>query len=190
MGIKMGLTSRVKLAQMGVSEMIWGRLTDGMLLDDGGALDTSRFIHPRAEAEIAFRLGGPLQGKVTALEAFAAIDGVAAAIEIIDSRFRNFKFSLTDVVADNSSSSAFVVGPWNDPATDVGNLGMSLEFDNTPISIGSSANILGHPMRSLVAAVQVLARYGEGLQAGDLLLSGAPTAAAPRQQRHGQGRRR
>jgi 2-oxo-3-hexenedioate decarboxylase len=179
MGIKMGLTSKAKMVQVGVNEMIWGRLTDGMLIADGGVLDMSRFIHPRAEPEIAFLIGKALSGRVTSLEAFGAIDGIAAAIEIIDSRFRNFKFRVTDVIADNSSSSAFVVGPWNAPASDAGNLGMSLEFDGRPVAIGSSAAIMGHPLRSLVAAVDLLSRYGEGLLPGDILLSGASTAAEP-----------
>jgi 2-oxo-3-hexenedioate decarboxylase len=179
LGIKMGVTSKAKMAQVGVTEMIWGMLTSGMLISDGGSLDMSRFIHPRAEPEIAFLIGKPLSGLVTSLEAFASIAGIASAIEIIDSRFRNFKFRVTDVVADNSSSSAFVIGPWNAPDTDVGNLGMALEFDGAPVGIGSSAAILGHPLRSLVEAAAILARYDEGLRPGDILLSGSSTAAEP-----------
>lgn len=179
LGIKMGLTSKAKMAQVGVSEMTWGMLTDGMLIDDGGTLDMDRYIHPRAEPEIAFLIGRPLEGRVTALTAFEAIAGIAPAIEIIDSRYRNFRFSITDVIADNSSSSGFVVGAWQAPDTDVGNLGMSLEFDGVPVGVGSSAAILGHPLRSLVAAVAILHRYGERLEAGDILLSGASTAAEP-----------
>ena len=179
LGIKMGVTSRAKMAQVGVTEMIWGMLTSDMLIPDGGKLDMSRFIHPRAEPEIAFLIGKPLSGPVTSLEAFAAIDGIASAIEVIDSRFRNFKFRITDVIADNSSSSAFVVGPWNAPDTDVANLGMSLEFNGRSVGTGSSAAILGHPLRSLVEAAAILARYGEGLQPGDILLSGSATAAEP-----------
>ena len=179
LGIKMGVTSRAKMAQVGVTEMIWGMLTSDMLIADRGKLDMSRFIHPRAEPEIAFLIGKPLSGPVTSLEAFAAIDGIAAAIEVIDSRFRNFKFRITDVIADNSSSSAFVVGPWNAPDTDVGNLGMALDFDGRPVGIGSTAAILGHPLRSLVEAAAILGRYGEGLKPGDILLSGSATAAEP-----------
>ena len=179
LGIKMGVTSKAKMAQVGVTEMIWGMLTSDMLVGDGGRLDMARFIHPRAEPEIAFLIGKPLSGPVTGLEAFAAIDGIASAIEIIDSRFRNFKFRITDVIADNSSSSAFVVGPWHAADTDVGNLGMTLEFNDQPVGIGSSAAILGHPLRALVEAAAIVGRYGESLQPGDILLSGSATAAEP-----------
>lgn len=111
-GIKMGFTSRAKMVQMGVSDLIWGRLTSGMLVDDGGSVALSRYVHPRVEPEIAFLIGRPLAGRVTAAQALACVEAVAPALEIIDSRYQDFRFSLTDVVADNSSSSGFVVGPW------------------------------------------------------------------------------
>lgn len=183
-GIKMGFTSRAKMVQMGINELIWGRLTDGMLVEDGGTLDFARFVHPRVEPEIAFLLNKPLSGKVTPLAALAAVAGIAPALEIIDSRYENFKFSLTDVVADNSSSSALVVGPWSSPSLDFSNLGMILEVDGVARQIGSSAAILGHPIRSLVAAARLAEAAGEPLRAGDIVMAGGATAAealSPRQ---------
>ena len=176
-GIKMGFTSRAKMLQMGVSELIWGRLTDRMIVEDGGTLALSRYIHPRVEPEIAFFLGSDLEGPVTAASALAAVDAVAPALEIIDSRYRNFRFSVTDVVADNSSSSAFVVGPWLRPAIDLVNLGMVLQVNGSARQIGSSAAIMGHPVRSLVAAASLAAAAGEPLKAGDMVMAGGATAA-------------
>lgn len=176
-GIKMGLTSRAKMLQMGVEEVCWGRLTDKMLIEDGGAISRKNFVHPRVEPEIAFLLDRPLAGNVTPMAALAAVGGVAAALEIIDSRYENFKFSLTDVIADNSSSSAFVVGPWADPAIDLANLGMIVRIDGQYRMIGSSAAILGHPLRSLVSAARLAAEAGEPLQAGDVVMAGGATAA-------------
>jgi 2-oxo-3-hexenedioate decarboxylase len=176
-GMKMGMTSRAKMAQMGLEDMIWGRLTDAMLVEDGGRIDFAAFVHPRVEPEIAFLLGAPLGETVTPMAARAALAGVAPALEIIDSRYENFKFSLTDVIADNSSSSAFVTGAWADPSTDLANLGMVLEIDGEPRQIGSTAAILGNPIRSLVAAARLCARAGEPLQAGDIIMAGGATAA-------------
>ncbi len=178
-GIKMGLTSRAKMAQVGVNEMNWGRLTDGMLIDDGGSVAASRFIHPRAEPELAFLLRAPLQGRITALQAWQAVDGVACAIEIIDSRYRDFKFSLADVIADNSSSSGLVIGAWHKRDMDISNLGMVLEIDGRVKQVGSSAAILGNPIRSLVAAARLVTQYGGTLRAGDIVMAGAATAAEP-----------
>ncbi|KKC26995.1 4-oxalocrotonate decarboxylase [Sphingomonas sp. SRS2] len=176
-GLKMGFTSRAKMVQMGVEGMIWGRLTDRMLVEDGGDIDFSTYVHPRVEPEIAFILKAPLMGSVTPAAALAAVGGVAPALEIIDSRYKDFKFSLTDVVADNSSSSSFVVGAWSDPAQDISNLGMILEIDGVARQIGSSAAILGHPLRSLVAAARLAEAAGEPLQAGSVVMAGGATAA-------------
>lgn len=176
-GIKMGFTSRAKMAQMGIDEMIWGRLTDRMLVEDGGTIDITTYVHPRVEPEVAFILERALNGRVTPAAALSAVGGIAPALEIIDSRYRDFKFSLTDVVADNSSSSSFVVGPWSTPATDIANLGFIMEIDGVAKQIGSSAAILGHPIRSLVAAARLTAEAGEPLQAGDVIMAGGATAA-------------
>src|SRR5208282_6758828 len=46
-GIKMGFTSRDKMIQMGVHDMIWGRLTDGMIVEDGGSTSLRKYVHPR-----------------------------------------------------------------------------------------------------------------------------------------------
>jgi 2-oxo-3-hexenedioate decarboxylase len=110
-GIKMGFTSREKMIQMGVHDMIWGRLTDRMIVEDGGTTSFRTYVHPRIEPEIAFLLKRELVGTITPLQALSAVEAVAPAVELIDSRYQAFKFSLTDVVADNSSSSGFVVGP-------------------------------------------------------------------------------
>lgn len=178
-GVKMGLTSRAKMQQVGVDEVIWGRLTDTMRLEEGGALSRARYVHPRAEPEIAFLMKKPLAGSVTALEAMSAVEAVAPAIEIIDSRYKDFKFTLPDVVADNSSSSGVVVGDWVHPETAIDNLGIVLEADGRAVQVGSSAAILGHPVRSLVQAARLVARWGEQLNPGDIVLAGGATAAHP-----------
>jgi 2-oxo-3-hexenedioate decarboxylase len=165
------------MQQMGVHDMIWGRLTDRMLMEPGGSLSMRRFVHPRVEPEVAFLLKSRLSGNVDSMTAMAAVAGIAPALEIIDSRYENFKFSLTDVVADNSSSSALVVGPWSDPRMDFSNLGMVLEIDGHARQIGTSAAILGNPLYSLVAAARLVAARGESLEAGDIVMAGGATAA-------------
>lgn len=178
-GMKMGLTSRAKMVQVGVSDVIWGRLTDAMRVEEGGVISMRRYVHPRVEPEIAFLLGAPLAGEVSNAEALAAVAAVAPALEIIDSRYQDFKFALADVIADNSSSSGFVLGNWAAPGVDFGNLGIVLEVDGRPVQIGSSAAILGHPIRSLVAAARMVARAGERLEPGSIVLAGGATAAHP-----------
>ena len=176
-GMKMGLTSRAKMLQVGVDQMTWGRLTDAMLIEEGESLSRKRFVHPRVEPEVAFLMKHELKGHVTAAQAIAAVEAVAPAMEIIDSRYENFKFSLADVIADNSSSSALVVGAWHDPYQDLSNLGVILSIDGINTEIGSTAAILGHPLRSLVAAARMVAEAGEALNPGDIVMAGGITAA-------------
>lgn len=175
-GMKMGFTSRAKMQQMGLSDLIWGRLTSDMLIEDGG-VDEIHHVHPRVEPEVCFLLKRELAGSVTPLQAMTAVEAVAPALEIIDSRYENFRFSLPDVVADNASSSGLVVGAWQRPDTDLANLGLVLSFGGRPVEIGSTAAILGHPLRSLVAAARLVAEAGETLPAGSLVMAGGATAA-------------
>lgn len=176
-GIKMGFTSRAKMIQMGIDDMIWGRLTDGMMFEDGDTISMADYVHPRVEPEIAFLLKQDLGWPVTGMEAMAAVEAVAPAMEIIDSRYKAFKFDLGDVVADNASSSGFVIGPWQSVDVDISNLGMLMEFNGRARQIGSSAAILGQPFRSLVAGARLSAQAGEPLQAGWIVMAGGATAA-------------
>lgn len=163
-GIKLGLTSRAKMAQVGVDEVIWGRLTDGMAVADGAAVDTLGLIHPRIEPEVAFLLDA--SGNATA---------VAPALEVIDSRYADFKFALADVIADNSSAAAFAIGSWKPLPDDLDNLGVLLEVDGRVVQIGSTAAILGDPRRAVSWGVRLAGR----VEAGWVLLAGAATAAVP-----------
>jgi 2-oxo-3-hexenedioate decarboxylase len=176
-GVKMGLTSRAKMRQVNVDEVVWGRLTDAMRLEEGASLSRRRYVHPRIEPELAFLLKAPLTGEVTAAEAMAAVAGIAPAMEIIDSRYQKFKFALPDVIADNSSSSGFVVGDWSRPDQDFSNLGLVMEVDGRPVEIGSTAAILGNPSRSLVAAARLAGAALGRLEAGWIILAGGATAA-------------
>jgi len=176
-GVKMGFTSRSKMIQMGIDDVIWGRLSSGMRVEEGTPTSFARYVHPRCEPELAFVLKKPLAGDVTAVEALAAVEAIAPALEIIDSRYQNFKFSLPDVIADNASSSGFVLGPWCDPHQDFSNLGLTLSIDGKVMQVGSTAAILGHPLRSLVAAARLSAAAGEPLQAGWVVMAGGATPA-------------
>lgn len=178
-GMKMGLTSRAKMEQVGVHSPIYGHLTDRMQRSNGATLSHARHVHPRIEPEIAFVLDKTLRGPVTSAQAMTAVGGVAAALELIDSRYENFKFNLVDVVADNASSSKFVLGDvMRTPAEiDVSNLGMVMEVNGVPTQIGSSAAIYEHPAHSLAALANMLADRGEALHPGQIVLCGGATAA-------------
>ncbi|MFT4009202.1 MAG: fumarylacetoacetate hydrolase family protein [Nocardioidaceae bacterium] len=177
-GSKLGLTSKAKWEQMGVNEVIAGVLTDEMAIAD--EFDLSRFIHPKAEPEVAFRLAADLDPADANADIVAAIDAVAPALEIIDSRYRDFKFTVTDVIADNTSAAGYVIGPWSPlPAdhTELDDLAVELVLDGDVVQKGSTADILGSPTDALRALVPLAARHRIALRAGDVVLAGAATAA-------------
>ncbi len=176
-GVKLGFTSKAKMVQMGVHDMIWGRLTDEMLIEKNENVLLEKFIHPRAEPEICFLVKKEITQEVPMSDIKKYISGVASAIEIIDSRYQNFKFSLEDVIADNCSSSGFVVGEWHDVETPIGDLKMDLIINDQVVQSGSSKAILGDPWESAVAATRLCAQHGQVIPAGSYIMAGAATSA-------------
>lgn len=190
-GYKMGLTSKAKMRQMGVHSPIYGFLTDRMQLSNGQALPSRPRIHPRIEPEVAFVIGPaieklrlPAAGSPIPPElALSGCSGVCAAMEIIDSRYRDFQFTLPDVIADNCSSSEFVLGEQHAPGDleSLSNLGMIMELTDpgpaTRREFGSSAAIYGHPAASLAELLRLLGEAGLKLNPGDVVLAGAATQA-------------
>lgn len=179
-GVKLGLTSKAKQQMMGVNEAIYGYLHTDMLAFEWEAIDCSKLIHPKVEPEIAFLLAEDLQGEhITAQDVLQATKYVAPALEVIDSRYKDFRFTLVDVVADNCSSAKFVVGSkWISPdAIDLGNIGMVMSKNGAVEQTGSSAAVLGHPAEAIAWAVNELGALGKGLKKGDIVLSGAMSEA-------------
>ncbi len=176
-GVKLGFTSRAKMAQMGVDHLIWGVITDSMRLEEGGEVDLSQYIHPRIEPEVCFITNRAISTPLTLAEAKAAILGVAPAMEIIDSRYNQFKFTLEDVVADNTSSAGFIIGEMRSAETDIDNCGVVMSADGETVEMGSTAAILGKPLRALVQVSELLFAKNQVLPAGAIVMAGAATAA-------------
>lgn len=181
-GLKAGLTSRAKMKQMGVEVPVFGFVSDYMAVPDGGEIKTSELIHPKVEAEICFvtkaRLAGPgcHVGNV-----LAAIDFVLPAVEIIDSRYRDFKFDLKSVIADNTSSSRFVIGGnMRDPeGLDLRTLGVILEKNGEIVSMAAGAAVLGQPAVAVAMMANELAKRGLDIPAGTFIMTGGVTEAIP-----------
>ena len=175
-GRKIGLTSKAVQTQLGVDQPDFGVLFDDMQILDGGVLSAGRAIQPKAEAEIAFVMARDLRDvDATPETVAAAIDHVVAAIEIVDSRIENWKITFADTVADNGSSAFFVLGSGSKPLAglDLYTCGMALEVNGAVASVGAGAACLGHPLIAAAWLARTLAERGEGLRAGDVVLTGA-----------------
>jgi 2-oxopent-4-enoate/cis-2-oxohex-4-enoate hydratase len=181
-GRKIGLTSRAVQSQLGVNQPDFGYLTSDMLIDAGGTLPTRSLIQGRAEGEVAFILGSDLRGPgVSFDDVIRATDHVVACIEIIDSRVQDWKIGIVDTIADNASSAYFVLGtrPRRVTDLDLRMAGMTLRLNGAVESTGVGAACLDHPVIAVAWLANILSELGEGLHAGDIVLSGAYGPVVP-----------
>ena len=179
-GLKAGLTSHAKMKQMGVETPVFGFLVDEYSVLEGAEVKVSELIHPKVEPEIAFVLKHALRGPGCHIGAvLAATDFVMPGIEVIDSRYRDFKFDLKSVVADNTSASRFVVGgqPLRPNELDLRTVGVVLEKNGEPVALGAGAAVLGHPAAAIAMLANHLGARGQEIPAGSLILSGGITEA-------------
>lgn len=175
-GAKIGLTSRAVQENLGVYQPDFGVLTEETAVPDGVEVPLGRLLQPRVEAEIAFVLGTDLPDeRVTTADLTRAVDHLLPAIEIVDSRIAGWDIAIVDTVADNASSGLFVLGttPRRLADVDLRLAGMVLEHAGEPISVGAGAACLGNPLHALAWLARTLARIGDPLSAGDVVLSGA-----------------
>lgn len=179
-GVKLGLTSVAKQQRMGIDSPLTAWLTDRMILPTGVDIPQEDLIHPRAEPEIVFLMGRTISGPaMTAARALDAVASVHAGVELIDSRFRDFRFTLPDVVADNASASYFVTGLLARSPMDL-DLALEaclVEQDGDVVDSATGAAVQGHPAEALALAANSLASRGHEIEAGWLVLTGGMTDA-------------
>lgn len=181
-GAKLGLTSKIKQQVMKVDSPLYGWVTTSMLHPYGEPVDLSRYIHPRVEPEVAFLLGKDITTPATVTSVLAATDAVFAAIDVLDSRYENFRFTLPDVVADNASAGAFLMGPKARKPEDLGDLallGCVLRVNGEVVATAAGAATMGHPAASVAWLANKLVSRGQKLSAGMLIFSGGLTEPVP-----------
>lgn len=182
-GAKLGLTSKAKQAQMNVNEPGYGVLMASGWLAPEEPVPFDQLIHPRIEPEIVFHIADDIEGPgITGADVLDATAGITCGIEVIDSRYAAFKFTLPDVVADNTSAARYVFGtqmvhPRDIPS--IPHLGMVLEADGDIVTTAAGAAILGSPADAIAGYANWLGRRGERIEAGWVIMSGGLTEAVP-----------
>ena len=181
-GKKIGLTSPAMQQMFNVNEPDYGHLFDNMLAYQGHEVNASRLLQPRIEGEIAFVMERDLVGPgVTVADVMRSTAGVTAALEIIDSRIRDWKIKIQDTVADNASSGAFVLGSKLVSLTDLDlrRVGFVMTKNGQLAATGAGAAVLGNPVQSVAWLANKMGEYEIPLKAGEVILSGAAAAAVP-----------
>jgi 2-oxopent-4-enoate/cis-2-oxohex-4-enoate hydratase len=182
-GKKIGVTSKAVQDMLGVHQPDFGFLTDRMWIS-GEVIDIAAhgLIQPRAEAEIAFILRADLDGPgVTAQDVLAATASIAPCFEIVDSRIENWRIGIVDTVADNASCGVFLLGEARvDPKDhDLPKLKVEVRKNGAPLSEGLGSAVQGSPAEAVAWLANTLGRYGVGLKAGEVILSGSLVPLEP-----------
>jgi len=175
-GRKIGLTSLAVQKQLGVDQPDYGMLFDDMAIPDGWEIGRKQLIQPKVEAEVAFVLERDLdQERLTIADVIRAIAFVLPAIEVVDSRIKDWKIGILDTIADNASSGLYVLGgaPKKLENLDLRSAGMVMESAGESISVGAGAACLGDPLSAVLWLAKTMARVGRPLKAGDTVMSGA-----------------
>lgn len=175
-GLKVGLTSKAVQQQLGVDQPDFGILFDDMEYLNADEVPMARLLQPKVEAEVAFVVGRDVQGSApTYSEFLACLSHALPAIEIVDSAIADWKITLVDTVADNASAGLYVLGdqPIDIGALSLGEIGMRMTNNGHTVSIGTGAACLGHPLRAAYWLAQTMAKRGQGLRSGQVILSGA-----------------
>ncbi len=181
-GYKVGLTSKPMQKLIGVDSPDYGPVLGSTVYANGDAVSLSAFIQPKIEAEIAFVLGDGLRGPgVTVVEARGAIAGMVAAVEIVDSRFADWRIKLADTVADLASNGAVAVSSRvvSVAGIDPRLIGMVLTRSGELVDSGVGAAALGDPVGVVAWLANALGEMGAGLEPGQLIMTGALHAAVP-----------
>lgn len=179
-GAKLGLTSKAKQVQMGVDEPIFGVLTSSMPVRSGDSFELASLIHPRCEPEIVFMIAEDLSGPdLNGSDILDATKSVHGGIEVIDSRYRAFSFTLPDVIADNTSAARFVVSEEGAAPTefDLTVMGCTFMHNSEVCGTATGAALLGNPAECVALLVRHLSAHDRILPAGSVVLAGSLTDA-------------
>ena len=191
-GWKIGLTSKAMQYALNINIPDSGVLFDDMAFVDGSTVPADRFIQPRIEAEIAFVMKSPLRGPdVTVFDVLNATDYVTPALEILDTRIVRVDPATTktrtiyDTISDNAANAGIVIGgrAQRPDQIDLRWMGSIVTRNGEVEETGLGAGVLNQPARGVAWLANRLARYGDGIEAGQIVLAGS--FIRPIEARHG-----
>ncbi len=175
-GRKIGLTSIAVQKQLGVDQPDFGGLLQSFQIQNNHTLHYNQLIQPKAEAELAVILKEDIVTPISEIEeAITKIDFVSPAIEIVDSRIKDWKISIFDTIADNASSAYFVLGEekHNPNSINWETISMQLMADNQMVSEGIGSNCMGNPLLALKWLANTMIETQTPLLKGEVILTGA-----------------
>jgi 2-keto-4-pentenoate hydratase len=180
-GYKIGFTNKDMQSMVGVLEPDFGHIMDAMIVDEALPISLSSLIQPKVEGEIAFIIKDRLSGPgVTVSDVLVATAGIMPAIEIIDSRIRDWN-KIQDTIADNGSAAFVILGGRlvSIDSLDTRLVGMLMDKDGEIVGTGAGAVVMGNPVAAVAWLANKLAKYSLSLEPGMIVLSGSVSQAIP-----------
>jgi len=179
---KLGLTSPAKMAQMQVDHPIYGYVFYYMLMKNNEKFSLSGYIQPRVEPEIAVVLKNDLKGPgITLQDVEDSFDYAVSSLEILDSRYQNYKFTLPDVIADNTSAKGAVYSEKQvklEPKALVTET-VQLKINGEVKAEGDGSAVLGNPLETIVFLANELGKQGKVVPGKTPIMTGGMTEAIP-----------
>lgn len=175
-GWKLGYTSQAMREQMHIDAPNYGPLTSAMLLPDGNVPGAA--LQPRVEPEIALQLARPVPPGADVATVLACCVGAYGCLEVVDSVWADYRFTVLDNTADGSSAGWFVLGA-ELPMTALDTVSVQLTVDGRVVAGATGAAAGGHPAVGVGWLAEQLRDDARGLRAGDVVITGGLTAAHP-----------
>jgi 2-oxo-hept-3-ene-1,7-dioate hydratase len=181
-GWKIGLTSKAMQSALKIDIPDSGVLFDDMFFYDGDTIPGNRFIETRIEAEIAFVMKQDLAGPDTSREdVISATDYVTPSLEILDTRIQRIDKTtgatrkIFDTIADNAANAGIVLGNQRHKLSDLDLrwVGAIVYRNGEVEETGLGAGVLNDPVLAIAWLANRLAKYGQKISAGDVVLSGS-----------------
>lgn len=179
-GLKLGLTSKVKQLALGIDQPVYGHVTSGMMVPFGEPVHLAELINPKVEPELALLMGREVDENANFPALLAAIEAVIPAIEVVDSRYRT-PFRLVDSIADNSGAARVVLGAAARPPrelTDLRLLGCVFRHSRG-VDTAAGGAVMGHPAAAISWLARQLTGRGQRIEAGQIILTGGLTSSVP-----------
>ncbi len=168
-GWKVGFGTPAALAGLDIDAPLVGYLLGGGLLPSGATVSLSGWTAPKIETEIAVHLAADLPAGAGADEAAAAIGGLSLAFELVD-----IDAALSDPIAileRNVFQRHVVLGPRRPPGPPPL---VDIVVDDQPAAAGADPSAAIGDLAAVTAHVaDVVGRFGPGLKAGDVIITGA-----------------
>lgn len=181
-GYKLAFASEAAQKQWKIDGPVCGRLSKDRKVDPGGSIESASFRKLLLEAEVAFTVGRDIETPLTTVaELRDRTASLHLSLDILDLPFssENAPPSVEDIVCANAAASHYMLGPALSPAEagDLTGLDLSLTHDGKEVYSGSASNVMGDPWNAYLWLANHLIKRGTPLRQGDVVLSGAVSAA-------------